>query len=110
MLTAHQGGVGDGVQRAGQGVFDAAHRLVEAARAVDGVVQLRPAGRQGDLDMVQPGFDQVVHEGAVGQAAAVAVQADDVAQLVGVADDLQQVGVQRGLAAGQDQVRDAGFV
>jgi hypothetical protein len=46
----------------------------------------------------------------VGQAPAVAVHAHDVAQPVGVADDRQQIGMQGGLAAGENQVRDAHFV
>ncbi len=62
---------------------------------------------EGDLNMVQPGVHQGLHESRICQLAAIGVQAGDHAQRFSIGDQFRQVGVERGLATGEDDMRDA---
>jgi len=82
-------------------------RLLKGAHPHDGIVYFRTGGTEGDLNVVEAGLNQGLGVGGVGQTASVAVHAHNMPFLVGVADDLGQIGVHGGFATGQNEVGDA---
>src|SRR5699024_3031726 len=93
------------VQSGSQRVFDAAQRVGVAVHAHQRVVDFSVGGIQGDLHRVQAGAFQFFAQGA-GQHTAVGVQPGD--EPLGRLDQLDQVVAQRGFAAGEGQLGDAG--
>ncbi len=87
-ITLHQRGVRDCVHTDGHGVLDAAHGLLPGRRAVDGVVQIGAAGGERHLDVVEPRVGQGLHKRPMRDPPTVGVQAADMAEPVGVGDQL----------------------
>ena len=66
-------------------------------------------GVQQQHEVIQPACQQAVQVFAVRQAQAVAQQAGDQACFFCVSDQVHQIGAQGGLAASEDDMRDAGL-
>ena len=97
-------------KRAGQGILQPLDRLRESASGTHhSVVDLGVTRFERDLDVVQPGLDQLLHIMRVRQAAGIGVETGDLSVLLGMGDELGQVFAQGRLAAGEDDVRDAQF-
>ena len=98
------------MQPAVEGLADAADGLVEGVGAVDGVVNGAARGGKRDLHVVEAGGLELADVGGVCQAAPVGIEARDLTVRFGMVDQLGQVRVQRCLASGEDDVRDADVV
>ena len=114
-VGAHERGVGDDVNgvvpnSAVEGVADTAHSLVEGFCAHHRIVNPRVAGAEGDLDVVEARVREGLHVRSVGDLAAIRVEADDMAEGIGVMDDVRKLRVKGGLAAGEYQMGDAHLV
>ncbi len=57
-----------------------------------------------DLNVIEAGLNEPMHKRGIRQAAAVRVEARDLAQRLGMRDQVRKVGSQRGLAAGEHNV------
>ena len=110
MVVLQQGGVGHHKQAGRQDIAQPGDGILPGALGMHhAVVDFRQVRFQGDLNVIQTGIHQGLHEGRIFQAPAVGVDPGDLAVMFGMSDQFGQVGAQGGLAAGEDDVRNADF-